>query len=55
MEGLGIKPVGGNITLNNCQTWIELQKEPNRKIIIKKPAPERSIEIAIKTEGITKV
>ncbi len=54
MEGLGIRPVGGNIILNNCQTWIELQKEPNRRVIIKKPNPEKIMEITIKTEGITK-
>ena len=55
VESLGISPVGGKIVLNSCQTCIELQKEPNRRIIIKKPSPEKSMNITIKTEGIIKV
>lgn len=54
VESLGISPVGGKIVLNNCQTWIELQKEPDRRIIIKKPNPEKSVGIVIKTEGVVK-
>lgn len=52
MNGLGISPVGGNIVLSNCQTWIELQKEPKRRLILKKPQPEKNAEILIKTEGV---
>lgn len=52
--GLGVRPVGGDIVFNNCQTWIELRKEPKRRLILKRPQPEKSIDIGIKTEGISK-
>ncbi|MCG2718217.1 MAG: AAA family ATPase, partial [Nanoarchaeota archaeon] len=28
----GVKPTGGNITLNSCQKWIELETEPQRRL-----------------------
>ena len=52
INGIGVRPVGGDIVFNNCQTWIELQKEPRRKLILKKPQPEKSVDIEIKTEGL---
>lgn len=51
INGLGVRPVGGDLILNNCPIWIELQKEP-RKLIIKNPKPEKTIGIEIKTNGI---
>jgi len=50
--GIGVRPVGGDIVFNSCQKWVELQKEPKRMIIIKKPQPEKSVDIEIKTEGL---
>ncbi len=48
----GVRPVGGKITLENCQKWIELQKEPKRRLILKKPQPWKKIDFKIKNEGI---
>lgn len=52
IKGSGVRPVGGELTLKSCQVWIELQKEPKRKLIIKKPQPEKSLDIEIKNEGV---
>lgn len=52
IDNYGVKPTGGNITLNSCQTWIELQKEPIRKLILRKPQPLKYTEINIKKEGL---
>lgn len=52
IKGSGVRPVGGELTLKSCQAWIELQKEPKRKLIIKKPQPEKSLDIEIKNEGV---
>lgn len=50
----GVMPVGGDLVLNRCQTWIELRKEP-RMLILKKPQPEKSMNIKIQTEGIFQI
>ena len=54
IDGLGVRPSGGEIVFNNSQTWIELQKEPTRKLIVKKPQPEKSINIKIIKDGVGK-
>lgn len=52
VTGLGVRPVGGDIVFNNCQKWVELQKEPRRRLILKKPKPEKIIDVMIKSEGL---
>lgn len=54
IDGFGVRPVGGDIVFNSCQTWIELRTEPKRKLVLKKPQPEKSMGIGIGTEGILK-
>ncbi|MBU4501802.1 MAG: AAA family ATPase [Nanoarchaeota archaeon] len=50
----GVKPTGGNITLNSCQKWIELETEPQRRLFLKKPQPFKYTQIIIKKEGLRK-
>jgi len=52
IEGRGFRPTGGEITFNNCQRYIELRKEPTRKLILKKPSPERYLNIDIASCGL---
>ncbi|GAJ10544.1 unnamed protein product, partial [marine sediment metagenome] len=53
--GLGVRPVGGDIVFNNCQTWIELQKEPKGRLILKKPQPEKTMSIEIRAKGVKRL
>ena len=55
VDSWGVKPTGGNITLNSCQKWIELQKEPQRRLFLKKPQPSKYTQITIKNEGLRKI
>jgi len=52
IEGYGVKPTGGDITFRNCQTWIELQKEPKRRLFLRKPQPFKYTDISIEKEGL---
>lgn len=47
-----VRSVGGDLVQKWCSKIIELQKEPKRRLILKKPQPEKSTEIMIKTEGL---
>ncbi|MBL7101085.1 MAG: bifunctional adenosylcobinamide kinase/adenosylcobinamide-phosphate guanylyltransferase [Nanoarchaeota archaeon] len=52
IESFGVRPVGGDIVFNNCQKWIELRKEPRRELIVKKPQPEKHIDVMITGKGL---